>query len=151
MKYRTDEELVEAIKSKDHAAFSALYDSYSAPLLGLILGITQDLKLSEDILQKTFILVWQNSHHYASSDQRFFTWMLCMARNLAKESYKIPEINDKSQIHPESDSVSANIVLPLICLKGYSVEEVAKELDMTEQEVRIMFKNELHHYKTVIS
>jgi DNA-directed RNA polymerase specialized sigma24 family protein len=150
LKYHTDEELIEAIKNKDQAAFHFLYDTYSAPLLGLIVGITQDLKLSEDILRKTFILVWQNITDYQRSNQRFFTWTMCLARKLAKESHQIPEINDKSKIHSKPNSVSEATVLAMICLKGYSLEAAAKELNMTEQEVRIMFKNELHHYKTEI-
>lgn len=149
-KYHTDEKLMEAIKNKDQAAFHFLYDTYSASLLGLIEGITQDLKLSEDILQKTFILVWKNINDYGHSNQRVFTWIWCLARKLAKESHQVHEINDKSEIHKKPNSVSDPTVLTMICLKGYSVEAVAKELHITEQEVRIMFKNELHHYKTVI-
>jgi RNA polymerase sigma-70 factor (ECF subfamily) len=150
LKYHTDEKLVEAIKNKDQEAFHFLYDTYSAAVLGLILGTTQDHKLSEDILQKTFILVWQNINDYQRSNQRFFTWIVCLARKLSKESHQVHEINDKSEIHKKPNSVSDPTVLTMICLKGYSVEAAAKELNITEQEVRIMFKNELHHYKTAI-
>lgn len=150
-KYQTDDQLIEAIQQKDQAAFNVLYDTYSAPLLGMILGVTQDLKLSEDILQKTFILTWQNINDHRRSNQRFFTWMLCIARNLANASQRLAQSNTDPKIHNSPDSVSDNTVLTMICLKGYSIEKTAKELNLSEQEVRILFKNELHHYKTVIS
>ena len=147
----TESVLIDSFIKGEESSFSKLYDTYSVSLFGMILGMTRDLKVSEAILQQTFIIASENSNDFHRSNQRFYTWILCIARKLISEAHTINEFNVDLQIQSEPNSVSDNVVLSLICLKGFSFSEAAKTLNVTEAQLKIMFKNELHHYKTIIS
>src|SRR5687768_12096768 len=54
----SEEELVSKLKSRDTVAIQALYDMYSAALLGVISRIVQPSEAAEDLLQETFIKIW---------------------------------------------------------------------------------------------
>jgi len=75
------DELIERLKSKDQKAFKSLYDMYSESLHGVIFSIVKDNALAEELLQDTFIKIWNNAKTYTSKKGRFFTWALNIARN----------------------------------------------------------------------
>ncbi len=83
-KHIPDDQLIKSILAKDKIALSHLYDKYSHILNGEIYKIVSDEDLSSEILQDVFIKVWVDISTYSSGNERFFTWMLKITRNLAK-------------------------------------------------------------------
>jgi RNA polymerase sigma factor (sigma-70 family) len=77
-----EQELVQQIRQKDQQAFSYLYDNYAAVLNSVIYRMTEDKALSEDILQETFVKIWNNFGNYDASKGKLFTWMINVTRNL---------------------------------------------------------------------
>ncbi len=77
----TEQELVAAIAQQSSDALSELYDRYSAALFGVILRIVKSESLAEELLQETFVKVWNKAESYDSSKGRIFTWLLNIARN----------------------------------------------------------------------
>lgn len=61
----------------------SLYDKYSDALFGIILRIVKDQHIAEEVLQDTFVKIWQNLDQYQSSKASIFTWMSKIARNLS--------------------------------------------------------------------
>ena len=76
-----DLQAIERIKNKQKDALYHLYDKYSGALYGVILRICQNQTLAEDLLQETFIKIWENIQGYDSSKGKFYTWAYRIAKN----------------------------------------------------------------------
>ena len=59
----------------DSAAFRRLYDATSAKLFGIVLRIIRDRGLAEEILQETYLRVWQKAEAYDPAAGRPVTWL----------------------------------------------------------------------------
>ncbi len=77
----TEEELVERLRAQDTKAVSMLYDMYSATLYGVILQIVKVEETAEDVLQESFVKIWNSFQSYDASKGRLFTWMINICRN----------------------------------------------------------------------
>jgi RNA polymerase sigma factor (sigma-70 family) len=153
----SEEELVSKLKSRDTVAIQALYDMYSAALLGVISRIIQPSEVAEDLLQETFIKIWNAAESYDSSKGRLFTWMMNIARNLSidklrskdyKNSGKNQDIENNVDFIDAQKEVTFNAdllglkdmvttlkpeyndVLNLVYFKGYTHIEAAQELNL---------------------
>jgi len=80
---QTEEELVLHLKSSDAKRFEIVYDYFSSALYGIINKILDNEEQAQDLLQETFLKVWNNSASYNQHKSRLFTWMLNIARNTA--------------------------------------------------------------------
>ncbi len=106
LKKYSEEELVFALQQHDQQAFSYLYDNYSGALFGLIYKMVNDKELSEDILQETFVKIWNNFSNYDSKKGRLFTWLLNLTRNLTIDTLRSKSYKKQSKIHSDENSVS---------------------------------------------
>jgi RNA polymerase sigma-70 factor, ECF subfamily len=79
----SETELVQGLQSQSPQAFAALYDNYSAAMLGIILTIVKNMEDAENLLQDSFIKVWKNMHRYDMTKGRLFTWLITICRNTA--------------------------------------------------------------------
>ncbi len=77
------EELIHAIKNKEEAAISTLYDNYAPVLFTIITKIVADNQMAEEALQNVFIKVWFNIESYNSTKGSLFTWLINISRNEA--------------------------------------------------------------------
>ncbi len=77
----SDEDLVRGALKGSHAYFDALVDRYSASLYRLAYGITGRHQDAEDIVQETFLRVYNNLDQYEPSRGSVRTWLLTIARN----------------------------------------------------------------------
>ena len=92
LRYKPDKlsetDLISGLRLGDKKTIEVLYDMYSGSLYGVILRILKEEETSEDILQETFLRIWQKFNYYDSSKGRLFTWMCNLARNLALDKLK---------------------------------------------------------------
>ena len=92
LRYKPDKlsetDLINGLRLGDKKTIEVLYDMYSGSLYGVILRILKEEETSEDILQETFLRIWQKFNYYDSSKGRLFTWMCNLARNLALDKLK---------------------------------------------------------------
>jgi RNA polymerase sigma-70 factor (ECF subfamily) len=84
----SDEALVTQVARGNSVALEALYDRYSARVLGISLKIIGDQALAEDILQETFWRVWQSAVSFQPQLGPFTSWLFRIARNLAIDAYR---------------------------------------------------------------
>lgn len=153
----SEEELIDKLKSRDIIAIRALYDMYSAALFGVISRLMPQTEVAEDLLQETFIKIWNAADSYDSSKGRLFTWMMNIARNLTidklrskdfKNTAKNQDIDNNvdfidaqkevifnADILGLKDMVNAlkpefNHVLDMVYFKGYTHVETAEELNL---------------------
>ena len=72
-----------AVARKDAQAFRCLYDATSSKLFGFTLRILIKRELAEEVLQESFVNVWNNAGSYQASLAAPMTWMTTIVRNKA--------------------------------------------------------------------
>lgn len=98
-------ELLRRVALRDHAAFNQLYDLSSACLYGVAMRLVRKRELADEILQESFINVWQHAGGYAATLSTPMTWMITIVRNKSMDrlrEYK-PEWDDTATLDEESD------------------------------------------------
>lgn len=148
----SEEDLIDALKRNQRAAFEYLYDNYSAALFGAISRIVPDDEKAADLLQDVFLKIWKNIGKYDRSKGRLFTWMMNISRNtcidlLRKEKGKyhvdiednINQVDSKTSYQPDVSVIDLRgiieklrperkVLLDLVYLQGFTQEEAAEQL-----------------------
>jgi RNA polymerase sigma-70 factor (ECF subfamily) len=78
---QSDHTLIQQLKDKDERALSLLYDKYSGAIYGVILKMIRDEGKAQNLLQDTFITVWDKAESYDADKGRFYTWVYRIAKN----------------------------------------------------------------------
>ncbi|MDF3077008.1 MAG: sigma-70 family polymerase sigma factor [Sphingobacteriaceae bacterium] len=153
----SEEELIRALRAREKIAIEALYDMYSSSLNGIIFRIVQHEEIAEDLLQETFVKIWNSFPSFDSEKGRLFTWMSNIARNLSIDKVRSKDFrnNSKNQdidntvnfvdeqrntsLNPDTMGVKELIsklkpeqktLLDLVYFKGYTHVEAAEELGL---------------------
>lgn len=84
----SDEDLVEQAQKGSEAHFNLLVDRHTPTVYRLALGITGNHHEAEDIVQETFVKVFNNLHRYSPDKAAFKTWLLTIARNQSINVFK---------------------------------------------------------------
>jgi RNA polymerase sigma factor (sigma-70 family) len=151
----SEEDLVALLRSRDQTAFAYLYDNYSAALNAVIARMVDDTQLSEDILQETFIKIWNNFGQYDATKGRLFTWMINITRNLTIDTLRSKGYKKQQKISQDENFVSSTqdknfstskfdtigirkqvqnlkpdqkIIIDLAYFGGYTQEEISTEM-----------------------
>ncbi|MES2826989.1 MAG: RNA polymerase sigma factor [Bacteroidota bacterium] len=80
--------LIEGLRKKDQKVLSCLYEMYAPALKGVISRIILHEEVTEDLLQETFVKIWNSFHQYQDNKGRLFTWMSTLARNVALDQLR---------------------------------------------------------------
>ena len=94
------------LSGRNAEGLEILYDNYSSALYGVIHRIIGDAEIAQDVLQETFLKIWNNFSMYDGAKGRLFTWMVNIARNMAIDKVRSKEFNQRKQNHPLTDIVS---------------------------------------------
>ena len=171
-----EKELINGLAISDKRSLETLYTMYCGSLFGIINRIVKEEEIAEDVLQETFIRIWQSFSMYDPAKGRLFTWMANLARNLAldklkSKTYRNNKINEKiSDIqitvdhqfnvisNPETIGVREIVmclkpeyksIVELIYYKGYTHAEAAKELNIPLGTIKTRLRmavNDLRKY-----
>lgn len=77
-----EEELRLLLSRKDPLVIKKLYDLYSPALYGIIFRMLNgNITASENILQRIFIKIWNNSQEYDPTKGRLFTWIIRITKD----------------------------------------------------------------------
>ena len=77
-----------ATARKDGEAFRLLYDATSPKLFGFALRILVKKELAEDVIQESFVSIWNNAAGYQPSLAAPMTWMTTIVRNKAFDALR---------------------------------------------------------------
>lgn len=75
--------LVEAVALGDRGAFATLYQRTSAKLYGICIHLMGNDADAQDILQETFVTVWNKAARFDPAKASAITWLVVLARNKA--------------------------------------------------------------------
>ena len=162
MEHRQLDELVLRIAVGDRAAFAALYEEMKSPVFGLALAVLRRRDEAEDVMQDTFLRVWNAAgQHRPGEDAR--AWVMTIARNLSYMAIRrrrpTDEVDEQTpnprssvdgavdrvlldQLFTALDDVERQIVV-LYAVGGYSHKEIAAILDKPHATIRWKFRRAL--------
>src|SRR5262249_36389779 len=80
-KPQSREALLQACASGAKTALHTLYKETAPQLFGLALRILRNRELAEEIVQDTFVLVWNNAHTFDPGRGSAMAWLACIVRN----------------------------------------------------------------------
>jgi len=78
-----DRDLAERLKRREPAAMAQLYDSYGKLAFSLIYRMVRDVGVAEDLVQETFLRVWNRAPGFDAGRGALGPWLLAVARNRA--------------------------------------------------------------------
>jgi RNA polymerase sigma-70 factor (ECF subfamily) len=78
-----DAELVRRLQKRDPQALGELYDRYGRLAYSLIYRIVRDAGIAEDLVQETFLRVWNRVQGFDGDRGALGGWLLAVARNRA--------------------------------------------------------------------
>ena len=160
------------LRARDQACIPLIYDHYGNALYGIIYRIVGREEDAAEILQDTFVKIWENGASYDSEKGRLFTWMVTIARNLAinrrnsrgfrqqtdvQTEEKLVYLSDKARgTVPETLDVKGMLqkidekyrtVISLLYLQGYTQREVSDRLKIPLGTVKSRVKIGLRELK----
>jgi RNA polymerase sigma-70 factor, ECF subfamily len=104
--------LLAAVAKGDKAAFERLYGATRAKLYGVLLRILGRPEAADDVMQETYLKVWQMAGKFDPTVASPITWMVAIARNRA-----IDIVRKKADVSvedsPEAMAVAADTPPPL--------------------------------------
>jgi RNA polymerase sigma-70 factor (ECF subfamily) len=84
---------------RDRAAFAQLYDETKAKLFGVSLRIVRERPLAEEVLQDSFVNVWNHAADYARAKSAPLTWLSAIVRNrsldIVRRTRESPDIDEE--------------------------------------------------------
>lgn len=108
-----DKALILKLKSKDESALGLVYDKYSAALYGVIIRMCKDEDIAKNLLQDTFMTIWNKSDTYDFEKGRFYTWAYRIAKNKTLNFLRQPnhliQIEDLSVYKDRTEDDTSNI------------------------------------------
>lgn len=82
-----DEEVFDRIQRGDKDAFKELYEASYKPLYAFLLSFTQNSEDAQDLLQDTYVLIYQKAGMYQKRGNPM-AWMMKIAKNLFLMKYR---------------------------------------------------------------
>ena len=83
----------------DRAAFAQLYEATRAKLFAVSLRIVRERFLAEEVLQDSFVSIWNHASEYARAKSAPTTWMTAIVRNrsldVVRRTREEPDIDDR--------------------------------------------------------
>ncbi|HEY1061753.1 MAG TPA: sigma-70 family RNA polymerase sigma factor [Daejeonella sp.] len=174
----SEDELVMALRNKEKAGAEALYDMYSSSLYGIIFRIVQHEEIAEDLLQDTFVRIWNSFSSYDASKGRLFTWMVNIARNISIDKTRSKDFRNSSKtediennvlslemradntLNPETMGLKElvaklkpeqKIILDMVYFRGFTHAEVSEELEIPLGTVKTRLRNAIISLRKVFN
>ena len=171
-----EEIIIKGIREGNQAALRLLFQKYGKALKGVIFRIINDVETSEDLLQETFVKIWQNFDLFDENKGKLFTWMLNIARNTAIDKLRstkfiqgkkiqelneaVPKIDAANNFEIQLDHIGIQSltkilkpelkeVVDLVYFLGYSHSEAAENLNIPLGTVKTRIRSAINELRKV--
>ncbi len=139
----SDEQLIERVKASDNEAFRLLFEKYQPILFRNALHSLRDADAAHDIVQETFVRVWQKRSSL-KPNLSFLAYIFRISRNLVLDSVKHRNVRIKfegevSQTSSAGDDPEASTELNMLEEK---LAEAARQLPAKCREVFLLSRME---------
>ena len=173
-------ELINRLRARDADALADVYDKYARLAYSLLVRVTRDHSVAEDLVQELFIRVWNRIRDFDAERGSLGVWILSIARNIAIDHVrsaqarfqtKLRPIEQTDQIHfsykpkePESllDNARAvsqafsdlnsnqKRVMEMAYFQGFSQSEIAAELQEPLGTVKSWMRSAMERLRTAV-
>src|SRR6185436_16488237 len=96
-----DSGLVARMQRRDPQALAELYDRYGRVTFSLILRVVRDTGIAEDLVQETFLRVWNRVNGFDAQKGSIGPWLLAVARNRAIDYLRSAVGRDRNALEYE--------------------------------------------------
>jgi len=133
----------------DRVAFAGLYAATRAKLFAVSLRIVRESPLAEEVLQDSFVSIWNHAADYAQAKSAPSTWMTAIVRNrsldILRRTREEPDVDDTltaalvdASASPSRDAERRGA--------AHSLAECLEELDAEQrQTIALAFHHGLTH------
>ena len=83
VRFKDDSDLARRLRARDPHVMAALYDRYGRAAYSVIYRVVRDAATAEDLLQETFLRVWNRAQSFDQDRGALGPWILTVARNRA--------------------------------------------------------------------
>lgn len=104
--------LLAATAKGDEAAFERLYTATRAKLYGIVLRILRRTDLADEVVQETYLKIWNSAAQFDPAKASPITWMVAIARNRAIDLVR-RRIDSSLEEVPEAMNVAGDSADPL--------------------------------------
>jgi RNA polymerase sigma-70 factor (ECF subfamily) len=146
--------LLAAVARKDGTAFRSLYEATSPKLFGFALRILNKKELAEEVLQESFVSIWNNAGGYQAGLAAPMTWMTTIVRNRAFDTLRridaVVEIDAETFDKDVMNALESTETGPLDALQlGADAKALAQCFSRLEglhrQAIALAFYHDLSH------
>ncbi len=81
-------ELLQAVAKKDRAAFEAFYDATTERVLSLVLRITQQIDIAEEVVGDVYLQVWRQADRFDPARGNALAWLTILCRSRALDTLR---------------------------------------------------------------
>jgi RNA polymerase sigma-70 factor (family 1) len=148
----TDTQLLEQVKDSDMEAFRMLFERYQPVLFRQVLFQTGHTDLSHDIVQETFIRVWEHRRSI-KPHLSFLGYVFRISRNLIRDNVKHQNIRERIDkgISPSvlSENDDPSEALQLILLQEQITRIMKNDLPKRCREIFLLSRYEGKTHKEI--
>lgn len=136
---------------RDEAAFADLYRATSAKLFGVALRILRREDWAEEVLQESFVNIWNHAAAYAVDKSAPMTWMTSIVRNLSLDWLRRPQREDTSEsydllLENLRDDAAGPLEQLMQATEASALARCLRELDSQQrQTIALAFQHGLSH------
>lgn len=147
-KNKEEERLVRQLGEGSQSAFTRLFDLYADRLYGYARKLTKSPALAEDVVQETFMRIWENKGNIRS-DTSFQSYLFQISYHLVIDAFRsqIETIDIEDYIHfPGSELATENEAETILAAEDYRLylSQSLSRLTARQQEIfRLSYEQKL--------
>ena len=141
--------LISAVALGDQQAYRRLYDATSPKLFAIALRILREESRAEDVLQDSFVNIWNHASDYAQAKSAPTTWMTAIVRNrsldIVRRTREEPDVDDALSVNHVDESAAPPREAEARA-EAHSIQHCLGELDAEQrQTIALAFFHGLTH------
>lgn len=126
--------LMSRVGAGDRQAFAVLYQATSAKLYGVVLRILKRRDIADEVVQETYVRIWNSASTFDPARASPITWMVTIARNRALDEVRraVPvsldaapealEVADGNMLALERLEIASDLARLAACIDGLDPE-----------------------------
>jgi len=131
-----DEERILKIANGDRDALSTMYLQHKGAVFGFALSMLHDRERAEDVMQETFIQLWNSAASYIPRGKEPLSWLLGITKNLALRRLRTDSL---SVSIPEEHSAPADPLDHYLAVENKLIlRTVLTKLSEEEQQIVLL-------------
>lgn len=127
------EDYIDDLIQKDNEAFRVIYEHTNKGVFSMIISISKNKAVTEDLMQDTYMKMIQKIHQFKRG-KNFYAWLLQIAKNTALDYYrkeKRTTVYDPQENEQMFDGEYHD-------QDNYAVHDMIKDLEEDEQQIVLL-------------